>query len=910
MPEGDPAKRTQECLLVLGMHRSGTSVVTRVASLMGANLPVHIMEAGLGNETGHWESQVLVDYHDALLSELGSRWDDWQPLEFERLAASRLEEIRSELWRVIAGEYGVKSPFVIKDPRICRFAHMFISLLDDNGILTRVLIPFRNPLEVIHSLQARDDMHRVDAAFLWLRHILDAENASRGHIRSFISYPELLETWRACWTRVSDDLKVVWPTQIEQVEDQIEQFINPKQRHHHHGDDELKLDPLLKQWIASAYNCLLELQKSSKSSNAIERLDRISHQITEASPTLFQAISQIRRSYEEQIAEHKKNLTRKEQEITRRDQIIAHHDRLVADRDKIIAHIYGSFSWKATKPLRKIQQRMDSLWGNNRDCRELTFSSDHADTGVEFNSNVPEQSSDETTVFFTICARNFMAFARTLYSSLQRFYPDIRFYVALCDELGEPFDPSSEPFPFVYLDDLGLPDWREMSQRYNITEFNTSIKPFVFKYLFEAFHADNVIYMDPDIYVTNRLSELERALVYKKSAILTPHMLEPAEKAEMNEKRLLQYGIYNLGFLALRNTPEVRNIVEWWGRRLVTECVIDRQEGLFVDQKWADHFPAFLEDAHVLRHPGYNVAYWNLSSRNVKWNGEQWMVNGEPLRFVHFSGSKLDDPDVFSRHSSEHTLKTIGPLKVLLEEYRELISKHNHNHYRTIPYAFSWSGEKGVNEHTPKPEKINISNTARLDNIRGISSIKRSVWPLWANVRQIYHQEGLKGIKLRVKRRLINSGTDTHGVLTAIDGGCVDEQYQSFKKKILFVEHTTPKPDKDAGSLAAFNILKALSLIGYNLTFLPLDLSYDDKNSPILENFGINCLHIGNIQSIGHYLKKEGHCYDFLFLNRGPVVAPYLDIFKRNCVECKNFTRYCGFTLSERTTRGRAGRFR
>jgi len=209
-----------------------------------------------------------------------------------------------------------------------------------------------------------------------------------------------------------------------------------------------------------------------------------------------------------------------------------------------------------------------------------------------------------------------------------------------------------------------------MIDRYNITELNRSIKPFVFLRLFDDFPSRPVVYFDPDIAILSTLTELEQALEQGADCVLTPHICEPAEYAEMQDGRMLQFGIYNLGFCALRDTPEVRRVVAWWGRRLERQCVIDLQAGLFVDQKWADLLPAFIEHTFILRHPGYNVGYWNLSQRTVRRIDGGWEVNGLPLRFFHFSGSVVDhDPVVFSRHSSEFRLQTLREAAVLFKDY-------------------------------------------------------------------------------------------------------------------------------------------------------------------------------------------------------------------------------------------------
>jgi SAM-dependent methyltransferase len=304
-------------------------------------------------------------------------------------------------------------------------------------------------------------------------------------------------------------------------------------------------------------------------------------------------------------------------------------------------------------------------------------------------------------IVFTICARNFLAQAITLYESLAQHNRSVMFYVALCDK-ADAFDAPAYPFRMLSLDMLGIPKLGAMTDAYNITELNTSIKPFVFSYLFDAHPGSAIIYLDPDIFVCGEFEELQAKIDAGADCVLTPHITEPAEFAEMSDRRVLQYGTYNLGFCALRDTPEVRRLVNWWGRRLESECVINLPEGLFVDQKWADFFPAFVEKTSILRHPGYNVAYWNLSQRTVRREGAGWQVNGKPLRFVHFSGSRVE-PKVFSRHSEQFTLSNIRDLGRLFDAYCDHVQRRGFSYYSRIAYGFSWHGASGVNEHTPTP---------------------------------------------------------------------------------------------------------------------------------------------------------------------------------------------------------------
>jgi hypothetical protein len=304
-------------------------------------------------------------------------------------------------------------------------------------------------------------------------------------------------------------------------------------------------------------------------------------------------------------------------------------------------------------------------------------------------------------IYFTICSKNFTSYALALWASLTVHHPDAKFFMVLCDSL-EDFDPLALPFPVISIDDLGITGFSDMVARYNITELNTALKPFAFQYLFNRHPDQFVIYLDPDIAVFSQFVELEELVAGGADCILTPHICEPAEFAEMSDLAFLKYGIYNFGFCGLRDTPNNRRVVAWWGRRLKEHCVIDFNRGLFVDQKWADYFPAFIPSTAVLCHPGYNVAYWNLSQRKLRWRDGECLANGVPLRFFHFSGNKIEDEDVFTRHCGEFNIHNVPELRGLLDDYRRRVLTSGHSSFSILPFAFNWSGSSGFNEHTPE----------------------------------------------------------------------------------------------------------------------------------------------------------------------------------------------------------------
>jgi len=497
--------------------------------------------------------------------------------------------------------------------------------------------------------------------------------------------------------------------------------------------------------------------------------------------------------------------------------------------------------------------------------------------------------------FFTICSRNFTAYARTLADSIRAQHPDAALFVALCDERGDDYDVTGLPFELVELDQLDMADYQEMGRRYNITEFNTAIKPFVFTYLFERRGFEKVVYLDPDILVVSPLEEVTSALSDGAEAVLTPHILHPAEDTERTDIHMLQLGIYNLGFVALRNTARVREIVKWWERRLEFECVIRPEEGLFVDQKWADLLPSFIENTHILHHPGYNVAYWNLPQRQVTLRDDTWLVNGQRLRFVHFSGNKLEDPAVFSRHSWQLNVDNIGDLKLLLDEYRTRVFGNDHLAYARFPYSFSWNGASGKNEHTPQgatltaqqagnesmqvagvPEVEASGYTARrfaTDVIRdagGAAQVARKAW-------RIYRERGLKGV-----REKISTLSTTYSDNVAREEEWAPKPHTPHVvKRAMFVDWSTPRPDQDAGSVTTFGFLKIFVELGYDVTFVPSDLEYLGKYSDRLESLGIRCLDRSVAGSMASHLRQYGCDYALVMVFRAPVAALYMSDIKR-----------------------------
>lgn len=188
------AKRT--CIMVLGMHRSGTSALTRVISLLGAGLPKNLIGAGFGNEGGHWEPTWLVDLNERLLTEAGGAWNKTMPSGLGVIPTSVRKFYVEEIRRIVAAEFGDQSVIVIKDPRISRLLPIYSEALEAMGFELKIVILNRDPDDVAASLFRRDAMSPELAFNCWLDHMLAAVCQSRDFPTSVVSYRALLDDWR------------------------------------------------------------------------------------------------------------------------------------------------------------------------------------------------------------------------------------------------------------------------------------------------------------------------------------------------------------------------------------------------------------------------------------------------------------------------------------------------------------------------------------------------------------------------------------------------------------------------------------------------------------------------------------------------------------------------------------------
>lgn len=251
---------------------------------------------------------------------------------------------------------------------------------------------------------------------------------------------------------------------------------------------------------------------------------------------------------------------------------------------------------------------------------------------------------------FTICAKNYIGLAKIMEKSMYKYTDTIDFFIVVADE----FDLQEkivENNILIAKNILSMEEkkWIALTFKYNITEFCTCIKPFVFQYFFQKMDYAKVCYFDPDILFFDSVDAIFDEME-NYEILVTPHNVyfDVTENSRSLEDEIKGAGIFNFGFVGLSKGLYTMRILEWWGTRLLDKCFIDTSKVLFTDQLWGNFLPSYLpQDAlNISRSLGMNVAPWNFSERKIELDINRYYVvarndntaRRDKLIFVHFSG--------------------------------------------------------------------------------------------------------------------------------------------------------------------------------------------------------------------------------------------------------------------------------
>jgi hypothetical protein len=301
-------------------------------------------------------------------------------------------------------------------------------------------------------------------------------------------------------------------------------------------------------------------------------------------------------------------------------------------------------------------------------------------------------------IIFTLCSNNYLAQAQVLCKSVQQHEPGATFVIGLTDEKLGTIDYASFGCEVLEVSRIEK-NIITLAKKYSIVEFNTCVKPRYFEYFFQEMNAEQVIYMDPDICMYQPLLEIDEQLQLN-DFVLTPHTLSPIplDGHTPAENLFLNYGLFNLGFLAVKSTSQVMQFLTWWKERTYELGYYKTAIGLFTDQIWINLVPIYFKQVAILNHPGYNMAPWNLHERKLDTEQGYYRVNQEhALVFFHFSGFHPGHQKLHKEYT-RHQWTERPDMHSLYDAYRISLEKEKYHERITIPCYYAGIRENYLHE--------------------------------------------------------------------------------------------------------------------------------------------------------------------------------------------------------------------
>ena len=281
-------------VIVLGMHRSGTSALAGVLGLLGCDEPETLMIPNENNKKGYFESSKLYQLHAQLFASAGTRWDDWLPMPAGWFKSPPAAAFHDRAVETVTAEFGKSRLFMIKDPRICRLVPFWEGVLAEIKVNPGYVLTHRNPLEVAASLQKRDGLSVGHGLLIWLRHVLEAERSTRSRSRCFTSFAQLITNWAGVADKIQSGLDLSLPRFALGAASDVDTFLEDSLRHHQESSEKVLHNPMLSVWIRDSYEIFERWAISGEDVSDHERLDAIRTAFDASAPAFAQVIQSDR----------------------------------------------------------------------------------------------------------------------------------------------------------------------------------------------------------------------------------------------------------------------------------------------------------------------------------------------------------------------------------------------------------------------------------------------------------------------------------------------------------------------------------------------------------------------------------------------------------------------------------------
>ena len=330
-------------IVVLGMHRSGTSAVARGLQVMGVELGDRMMPPAENNNiTGFWEDVDLNALNIEIMSALGQDWNYLSPIK-----ASNIEFLLEKGYflraaKLLQQKIGTKSIFGFKDPRVAKLLPFWKEVFRHCQVSVNYVFAIRHPFSVAQSLSRRDGLDAERSYVLWLGHVIGGLVGTVGETCVIVDYDRLMQSPDRELTRIAKGMGLV--IDQEKLKPYKNEFLSPELRHSVYDLNDLAIDDACLPLVREVYTALIDVATDKS------RIDEVNFQNSLVNwAAEFDRITPVlaltdrlfaeKEHAAELAAEHDNRIVGLNQKIAEQDGLIAHLNQGVLEREEQISDL-------------------------------------------------------------------------------------------------------------------------------------------------------------------------------------------------------------------------------------------------------------------------------------------------------------------------------------------------------------------------------------------------------------------------------------------------------------------------------------------------------------------------------------------------------------------------------------------
>jgi hypothetical protein len=285
-----PPELRPTMLLVLGMHRSGTSVTTRLLECLDAVNSTSLMPQHSDNPKGFFEDYDIYRFHESkLLPSLKTKWHGVGPIDWTQLPAHDRSKLELEALEILRSNYSLSNRLsVLKEPRIGVLLPFWLPLLKRAGYKVSIVCAVRDPLSVARSLGKRDKMSTSHSGALYLSYWLSILTHIQDQQVAFVQFDDIFENPNESLNKVVSKLAILPPDDYEErLHAFSSSFIDSSLRHSHSHSKDLLLEPDLPQLTIELYETLLVATCNQNVKKALPFTTKVNDTLSQLAPILL-----------------------------------------------------------------------------------------------------------------------------------------------------------------------------------------------------------------------------------------------------------------------------------------------------------------------------------------------------------------------------------------------------------------------------------------------------------------------------------------------------------------------------------------------------------------------------------------------------------------------------------------------